>query len=147
MAGVYLVFSFLLLIGSSSSSDKDINQWTRFRGADGQGIDTISKAPTNWEESDFLWKISLPGTGHASPVVWNDLIFVTSSDDESNKGYVMAIDEQNGELLWQKEFNVTDLEMHKDNNLAAPSPAVDESHVYTVWYSKELTRIAALSHD
>jgi len=147
MAGIYLFFSFFLLLGNLSTSENDINQWTRFRGADGQGIDTISKAPTSWEESDFRWKISLPGTGHASPVVWNDLIFVTSSDDESDKGYVMAIDEQNGELLWQKEFNVTDLNMHKDNNLAAPSPTVDESHVYTVWYSKELTRIAALSHD
>ncbi|RLD92040.1 MAG: hypothetical protein DRJ29_12850 [Bacteroidetes bacterium] len=147
MPCLYLAFSFLLLIGSSSSSDKDINQWTRFRGADGQGIDAIRKAPTSWEESDFRWKISLPGTGHASPVVWNDRIFVTSSDDESDKGYVMAIDEQNGELLWQKEFKVTDLKMHKDNNHATPSPAVDESQVYTVWYSKELTRIAALSHD
>ena len=147
MAGVYLVFSFLLLIGSSSSSDIDINQWTRFRGADGQGIDTISKAPTSWEESDFRWKVSLPGTGHASPVVWNDLIFVTSSDDEKDLGYVMAISEQDGELLWQKEFKVSDLTMHKDNNLASPSLAVDESQVYTVWYSKELTRIAALNHD
>ena len=147
MAGLYLVFSFLLLIGSSSSSDNDINQWTRFRGADGLGIDTISKAPTSWEESDFRWNITLAGTGHASPVVWNDLIFVTSSDDEKDLGYVMALNEQKGELLWQKEFRVSDLTMHKDNNLAAPSPAVDESQVYTVWYSKELTRIAALSHD
>jgi outer membrane protein assembly factor BamB len=147
MVGLYLVFSFLLLIGNSSSSDKDINQWTRFRGADGLGIDTISKAPTTWEESDYLWEITLAGTGHASPVVWRDKIFVTSSDDEGDLGYVMAINEQNGALLWQKEFKVTDFAMHKDNNLAAPSPAIDESQVYVIWYSKELTRLAALTHD
>ena len=147
MSGLYLVFSFLLLIGSSSSSDKESNQWTRFRGADGQGIDTIGIAPATWEEDDYRWNITLPGTGHSSPVVWDDRIFVTSSDDGRDRGYIMAIDEQNGELLWQKEFNVTDLSMHKDNNLAAPSPAVDESQVYTVWYSKERTRLAALSHN
>ncbi|MCK4992522.1 MAG: PQQ-binding-like beta-propeller repeat protein, partial [Bacteroidales bacterium] len=95
----------------------------------------------------FSWNIALPGTGHASPVVWGDLIFVTSSDNERYKGYVIAIDEQNGELLWQKEFQVTDLTMHKDNNLAAPSPAVDESQVYVIWYSKEHTSLAALSHE
>jgi len=139
MTCMYLIFSLSLLIGSASSSDRNENYWTRFRGADGHGIDSIGIAPTSWEKSDFRWNIRLPGTGHASPVVWNDLIFVTSSDDESDKGYVMAIDERNGELLWQKEFKVTDLKMHKDNNLAAPSPAVDESQVYTVWYSKELT--------
>jgi len=147
MTSLYLIFSLSLLIGSTSSSNTDINQWTRFRGADGHGIDTIGIAPTTWEKSDYRWNITLPGTGHASPVVWDDLIFVTSSDDESDKGYVMAIDEQNGELLWQKEFKVTDLTMHVDNNLAAPSPAVDESQVYVIWYSKELTSLVALRHD
>jgi len=147
MAGKYLILSFFLLIGSSSSSDKDINQWTRFRGADGLGIDTSGKAPTTWAESDYRWKITLPGTGHASPVVWGDKIFVTSSDDEGDLGYVMAINEQNGELLWQKEFKIGELIMHKDNNLASPSPAVDESQLYIIWYSKELTSLAVLTHD
>jgi len=147
MAGIYLLFSFFFLIGSASSSESNSNQWPRFRGADGHGIDTIGIAPTNWGESDYLWNIVLPGTGHASPVVWDDLIFVTSSDDESDLGYVMAFDEKNGELLWQKEFKVTDLTMHNDNNLAAPSPAVDESQVYVIWYSKEHTSLAALSHE
>ncbi|NOR34115.1 MAG: PQQ-binding-like beta-propeller repeat protein [Bacteroidales bacterium] len=147
MAGIYLLFSFLFLIGSASSSDSNSRQWTRFRGADGHGIDTIGIAPTSWEESDYLWNIVLPGNGHASPVVWDDLIFVTSSDDESDLGYVMAFNEQNGDLLWQKEFKVTDLTMHKDNNLAAPSPAVDGSRVYVIWYGKEHTSLAALSHE
>jgi len=147
MTSLYLIFSLSLLIGSASSSDSNSMQWTRFRGADGHGIDTIGIAPTSWEESNYRWKITLPGTGHASPVVWDDLIFVTSSDDESDLGYMMAINEQNGELLWQKEFKVTDLAMHKDNNLAAPSPAVDESQVYVIWYSKEHTSLAALSHE
>jgi len=147
MTFAYLLFSIFLLPGNPSSSDSDVNYWTKLRGADGLGIDTTGKAPITWEESDFLWKISLPGTGHASPVVWGEKIFVTSSDDASDKGYVMAIDVQNGELLWQKEFKVTDLTMHVNNNLAAPSPAVDESQVYVIWYSKELTSLVALRHD
>ncbi len=144
---MYLIFSFLILLGSSSSSDNYSNQWTRFRGDDGLGMDTYGKAPTTWEESDYCWNITLPGTGHGSPVVWGERIFVTSSDDESDLGYVMAIDEQNGKLLWKKEFRVSDLVMHKDNNLAAPSPAVDESQLYTIWYSEERTSLVALSHD
>ena len=147
MAGIYLLFSFIFLMGSASSSESNSMQWTRFRGADGHGIDTSGLAPTNWGKSDYRWEITLPGTGHASPVVWNDLIFVTSSDDKSDLGYVMAFNEQNGELLWQKEFKVTDLSMHNDNNLAAPSPAVDGSQVYVIWYSQEQTSLAALSHE
>lgn len=147
MAGIYLLFSFFFLAGSPSSSEYNNNQWTGFRGADGHGIDTCGLAPTNWGESDYRWKITLPGTGHSTPVAWNHRIFVTSSDDLSDKGFVMAINEQNGGLLWQKELGISDLVMHKDNNLAAPSPAVDESQVYVIWYSTEKTILTALSHE
>jgi len=111
------------------------------------GIDTVSTAPVSWGESDYRWKIDLPGTGHASPVVWEDKIFVTGSDDTLNLGFAVAIHEDTGELLWQKEFHVGDLTMHVDNNLASPSPAVDGSHVYIIWYSQEKTRLYALKHD
>ncbi len=36
--------------------------------------------------------------------------------------------------------------MHKDNKLAAQSPAVDKSQVYVIWYSKDKTTLIALSH-
>lgn len=111
------------------------------------GIDTSSIAPTMWEESDYRWIMDLPGTGHASPVVWDNTIFVTSSDDSNDVGYAMAIHENTGELLWQNKFQVSDLTMHKDNNLAAPSPAVDESKVYVIWYSEAKTSLYALKHD
>jgi outer membrane protein assembly factor BamB len=62
-------------------------------------------------------------------------------------GYVFAVDERDGKILWQKEFNVTDLSLHTNNNLAAATPAVDESQVYVVWYSKEKTSLIALTHD
>lgn len=144
---MYLLFSLFLLLGGPSATEADTNQWTRFRGLDGLGIDQNAIAPVDWEESDFHWKIALPGTGHASPVVWGDKIFVSSSDDAKDLGFLMAIDEQSGELLWKKEFKVTDLVMHQDNNLASPTPAVDESHIYAIWYTLEKTTLYALSHD
>jgi len=147
MAGIYLLFGIVFSLENCSLSDSNLNQWTRFRGADGLGIDTIGIAPASWGESDYRWNIELPGTGHSSPVVWNNIIFVTSSDDENDLGYVVAVNAANGELLWQQEFQVGDLIMHKDNNLAAPSPAVDESHVYIVWYGEEKTSLTALRHD
>ena len=147
MAASFILFSFILAFASISQSDEGINHWTRFRGMDGMGIDTSRIAPAIWEKSDYRWVTDLPGTGHVSPVVWDNTIFVTSSDDSSDVGYAVAIHENTGELLWQKKFQVSDLTMHKDNNLAAPSPAVDESRVYVIWYSKARTSLYALSHD
>jgi len=144
---MYLIITLFLSLGYTSAPGEHTNYWTQFRGADGLGIDTLSIAPSSWGESDYLWEIELPGTGHSSPVVWDDIIFVTSSEDELDLGYVMAVNEQNGELLWKKEFSVSDLVMHKDNNLASPSPAVDKSQVYFIWYSIERTRLTSLAHD
>ena len=123
------------------------NQWTRFRGANGQGIDANGIAPVTWNPSDFRWKIKLPGIGNASPVVWENKIFVTCADDGKDLGYLMAVDEEDGKILWQKEFVVTDLSLHKNNKLDAATPAVDETQVYVIWYSKEKTALTALDHS
>ena len=138
------LFFFLLL--ACSNSETETYEWTRFRGSDGQGIDTKWSAPVKWESSDFRWEIELPGKGNASPVVWGNTIYVTSAD-ENNIGYVFAVDAGNGKIRWEQEFKLTELLMHPDNNLAAATPAVDESQVYIIWYTKEKTELIALSHD
>jgi outer membrane protein assembly factor BamB len=139
-------FFFFMLMGCSVPRTEN-NQWTRFRGVHGQGIDSNGSAPATCDSSDFKWRIALPGTGNASPVVWENKIFVTGADDEEDIGYLIAVNEKDGMILWQKEFTVTDLSLHENNKLAAPTPTVDESQVYTIWYSKAKTNLAALAHD
>ncbi len=143
----FLISSLLLILISSSGSKAQTNQWTRFRGSDGQGIDSKFSAPVLWDSSDYQWTIDLPGTGNASPVVWNNTIFVTSAEDEKDLGYLMAVDGMDGKIIWQEEFEVTDISLHENNKLAAPSPAVDESQIYVLWVSKEKTDLIALSHS
>ena len=143
----YLLYSYFLLLIGGSDSDIESFHWTRFRGSDGSGIDSNGNAPVRWDSTDFRWKITLPGKGNASPVVWGNTIFVTSSDDENDIGYAVALDDRDGKILWKKEFNVPELAMHPNNKLAAPSPAVDDSQVYFIWYSKEKTNLTALAHD
>ncbi len=143
----HLSNALLLLLFSCIASQAQTDQWTRFRGYQGQGIQKNGSAPVNWDSSDFRWNISLPGKGHASPIVWENKIFVTSADDKKDTGYLTAVNQGDGTILWQKEFELTDLTMHKDNSLAMPTPAVDESHIYFIWYSNDKTNLYALSHD
>lgn len=142
-----LLNSLFLLLIACTATETASSQWTRFRGLNGSGIDLTGNAPVKWDSTEFKWEITLPGKGHASPVVWENTIFITSSDNEKDLGYAFAIDGQDGKILWEKEFKVTDLTMHVNNNLAAPTPAVDESQVYFIWYSKEKTNLIALAHD
>ena len=140
-----LLFLFLLL--NCSAQETGTHPWTRFRGSDGMGIDPKGSVPVSWNTSNFRWETPLPGVGHSSPVVWERTIYVTCADDANDMGYVMAIDEQDGRILWQKEFDVTDLAMHVYNNLASSSPAVDATQLYVIWYAKEKTTLTAMSHE
>lgn len=141
---LYFIFSLLL---TCSFPETGISQWTRFRGSHGEGIDSSASLQDTWDSTDFLWEMKLQGTGNASPVVWENIIFVTSADDENDLGYLVAVDGRVGKILWQKEFIVTDISLHENNKLAAASPVVDESQVYIIWYTREITTLYALAHD
>jgi hypothetical protein len=145
----FLLLLFILGFFSvySSAQESQKYSWTRFRGSDGMGVDTERNIPVQWDSSAYRWEVALPGLGHSSPVVWDGIIFVTSSVDSSQTGYVLAIDEKEGQILWQHAFSLSELSMHKDNNLASATPAVDLSHVYVIWYAKEKITLTALSHE
>ena len=141
-----LLLLFLFMFLNCFSQENGNHAWTRFRGSDGMGIDSKGSVPESWDSSDFIWQTSLPGVGHSSPVVWGSTIFVSSADDARDMGSVMAIDEHQGKILWQKDFSVADLNMHVDNNLASSTPAVDESQLYVIWYAREKVTLIALTH-
>jgi outer membrane protein assembly factor BamB len=53
--------------------------WPQWRGPGGQGISSEKALPTEWApDQNILWKTELPGTGHSSPIVWGNRIFVTA---------------------------------------------------------------------
>ena len=58
----------------------DGQQWNRFRGPNGSGISEATTVPVRWDEKDYNWTIQLPGSGHSSPVSWDNRLFVTSAD-------------------------------------------------------------------
>ena len=141
----YLLYACILILAACTAGTEE-SYWTRFRGADGCGIDNSGNVPSIWESSDFKWKIQLPGTGNSSPLTWNNTVFITSADEEQETGFLTAVDGSGGDVLWQKEFPLGELAMHVDNKLATQTPAVDKSRVYVIWYGKEKTSLLALSH-
>lgn len=49
--------------------------WARFRGPDGTGIGPAPEVPSVLTEKNLRWNTALPGSGHASPVLWGSHIF------------------------------------------------------------------------
>jgi hypothetical protein len=53
--------------------------WPGWRG-DGRGISPEKNLPLKWgEDEGATWKMSIPGTGHSSPIVWGNRVFVTTA--------------------------------------------------------------------
>ena len=55
-------------------------QWAQFRGPAAGAVADDPRLPDHWSETDNVaWKIQIPGLGWSSPIVWDDLILVTSA--------------------------------------------------------------------
>ena len=109
------------------------NQWTRFRGPNGTGISDATTIPTQWTKDDYNWVAKVPGTGSSSPVVWQDRLFLTCVEKETEKRSVLCIDTGNGQIRWRRDFPYKGYRTHRDNDVASATPTVDADGVVVVW--------------
>jgi outer membrane protein assembly factor BamB len=121
-------------------------EWTRFRGPNRSGVSTAT-LPACWSESDYNWKVELPGVGHSSPVVWGERILVTSAEEENGKRWVLCLAAGDGRRLWTRAFPGERHGKHPDNSFASATPAVDARHVYVCWADAREYLVVALDHD
>jgi len=122
-------------------------EWTRFRGPNGTGISHAKSIPTKITDADIKWKIELPGTGHSSPVLWGERIFLTSTGDKAGGLSVLCISAKNGKVIWKRDFSLTPFKRHDFNSFASSTPAVDADRVYVAWNEPEHFMLTALDHD
>jgi outer membrane protein assembly factor BamB len=104
-------------------------EWSQFRGPNGSGVSATTGLPETFGPAkNVLWKTALP-SGHSSPVLTSDRIFVTAHD--SSKLFVICLDRASGKILWQKEVPRTQSgRLQNVNGPASPSPVTDGSNVY-----------------
>jgi outer membrane protein assembly factor BamB len=62
--------------------------WPQWRGAGASGVSPESPLPLRWAAGDpatIRWQVEIPGSGHSSPIISNNRVFVTSAR-ETTKG-------------------------------------------------------------
>src|SRR5438093_8149607 len=123
--------SKVLLVGSIFLGlNSRAQEWTRFRGPNGSGISNAKSIPTQISASNINWKIQLPGSGHSSPVLWGERIFLTTTGDKAGGISVLSLDSKDGNLIWRRDFSLTPFARHDFNSFASSTPTVDAERVY-----------------
>lgn len=143
-----LIFGSLLAVSCQLAFAQE---WTRFRGPNGSGESEATTIPAQWTEKDINWKISLPGIGHSSPVLWGDKIFLLSAEPDkvpnAARRYVLCVSAADGKVIWKREFQGVPHQLHPLSSYASCSPAVDDKRVYFAWSDPEHTVLMALDHS
>ena len=140
-----IFFSFIFLLSVFKVSGE--GNWNRFRGINGEGRFPAINLPTEWQNKDHTWEISLPGTGHSSPVIWENKIFTTCASTNDASQYVLLINSTNGKVQWQKKFPSAPYPQHKFNSYASSTPAVDQDYLFVSWTTKQSNDLICLNHD
>jgi outer membrane protein assembly factor BamB len=92
-----LSFSFILAAAVMADAE-----WPRWRGPLENGHVADQALPTTWSDTDLAWKVTLPGSGQSSPVIWGDAIFLTTALDKGKERVVVCLSRTTGQILWQK---------------------------------------------
>ncbi len=132
--------------------------WPQFRGPEARGIAPDDpRLPEIWSsQENVLWRTDIPGASWASPVVWNDQIFINTDvntageaagttrkgifggrvqyypPSEEHRSLALSIDYKTGKTLWETELprGVPKASRHPKSTYSAETPVTDGQRVY-----------------
>ena len=134
-SGCAVTFALLTLLWTPLARAED---WPQWRGPRGDGTSTEKDVPTKWSETENVqWKVDVPGTGHSSPVVVGEKIFLTTALEKEQKRVLICFDRRDGNKLWESVVLSAPLEgKHPLNSYASATPACDGERVFVSFLEK-----------
>ena len=120
-----------------------------WRGPRGDGTSLETNVPTQWSGvQNVVWKTPIPGKGHASPIVWNDRVFLVTTEKERRQRLLLCLDRSDGKILWQQVVLAAPLErINSLNSFASSTPATDGQRVYVSFLDVDRMLIAAYDFE
>jgi outer membrane protein assembly factor BamB len=141
--------AFLLGVLTFSSHPVMGENWPMWRGPRLDGTSSDKFLPLYWSDtSNVVWKVELPGTGHASPIVWEDRLFTVSALPQTESRVLVCLDRKSGRKLWQKTVLTAPMERkHSLNSHASSTPATDGELVYVAFLDRADMLVAAYDFE
>ena len=160
----------VLVISLCSTIAINAQNWSSFRGNNASGVADGRKTATTWnvdKSQNIVWKTTIPGFSHASPIVWNDRVFViTAISSDSKTGFIAkdrgidlaedsvnhtwriySLDKKSGRIVWSQTAyeGVPRAKRHVKATQANSTPVTDGRYVVALFGSEGLACIAAFN--
>ena len=136
--------------------------WPSFRGHEAAGSAEKQNLPDHWSPAsgtNLLWRRPIPGLAHSSPIVWGDVVFVTSAissrpdatfkpglygdgdaseDRSAHRWMLYAIDTRTGRIRWERTAaqGAPRNKRHIKSTYASSSPATD-GRIVVAWFGSQ----------
>ena len=127
----------LLILGLLSGPQLQAENWPQWRGPFFNGSTLETNLPDQWGKTENVaWTTPLPGYSGATPVIWEEAVFVSSPDEQKNL-LLLCIDRTSGRVRWQHKVAAGNFEKGR-NNSASPSPLTDGKRVFIMFATGDL---------
>ena len=128
-----------------AASEQGATRWPGFRGGRDTNVSGAARLPLSWSDDSVEWRVTTPGFGQSSPVIWDDTVFLTSLEGAMKETlFVTAISLEEGVERWRRKFDAAEaFEWNDYVSKGAPTPAVDGERLYAFFDSGDLL---ALDH-
>lgn len=132
----------LLSLSSATAAD-----WLQWRGPNHNNVAASGQTiPTRWSSSqNVIWKTPVPGRGHSSPIVVDNLIILTSADEQGQQQGVFAFNRRTGKQEWGTLISKGGFpRVHNKNTHASATACSDGQQIYATFNHHEKIEAVAL---
>jgi outer membrane protein assembly factor BamB len=137
----------LVVVACAASSADD---WPWWRGPSFNGVAPAGQhVPTHWSETrNVLWKVRVPGRGHASPTVSGEHVYLATADEQAQTQGVLCLSRRDGERLWLSTLSRGGFpKTHPKNTHATPTVACDGERLFTVFHHHQRVTLYCLDRS
>ncbi|MEX0727803.1 MAG: PQQ-binding-like beta-propeller repeat protein [Planctomycetaceae bacterium] len=127
--------------------ETDAADWAAWRGPNGDGTAPDQTIPLAWDDpKNIVWKVKVPGRGHASPTVVENLVVLATADEEAEVQSVVAFNREHGEQVWKTDLHTGGFErrMHDKNTQATSTVAYDGEKLFAAFLNDKKISVTAL---
>jgi len=141
----------LIVLPPAAARCEEAVDWPWWRGPNSNNVAVAGQTPpTEWSATEnIVWKTSVPGRGHSSPIVVADRVLLTTADESREVQSVLCYDRKNGRLRWKTDVNQGGFaeNIHRKNTHASPTLACDGARLFALFNNHGGVQLSALDLD